>query len=170
MKGTDKLPKFMIKQKILLNLTIILSIFFLDRISKIYILNIADSEGIVNFTINSFLNIILVWNSGIGFGLFQLDQTFAYNFITILIILINLIIIYLLLNSNNLHKIFFSMILGGSLGNLFDRVYYSAVPDFIDLNYNGYHWFVFNVADIFITLGIMCLIIVEFILNNKKSK
>ncbi len=168
MKGTDKLPKFMIKQKILLNLTIILSIFFLDRISKIYILNIADSEGIVNFTINSFLNIILVWNSGIGFGLFQLDQTFAYNFITILIILINLIIIYLLLNSNNLHKIFFSMILGGSLGNLFDRVYYSAVPDFIDLNYNGYHWFVFNVADIFITLGILTLIIFEFVKKNEK--
>ena len=159
----------MIKQKILLNLIIILSIFFLDRISKIYILNIADSEGIVNFTINSFLNIILVWNSGIGFGLFQLDQTFAYNFITILIILINLIIIYLLLNSNNLHKIFFSMILGGSLGNLFDRVYYSAVPDFIDLNYNGYHWFVFNVADIFISIGVFGLIFFEmFRKKNEK--
>ena len=115
------------------------------------------------------MNIILVWNSGIGFGLFQFDKATAYNLITIIILLVNLIIIYLLFKSENLHKIFFSMILGGSFGNLFDRFYYSAVPDFIDLNYNGYHWFVFNVADIFISIGIITLIILEmFIKKNEK--
>ena len=60
------------------------------------------------------------------------------------------------------------MILGGSLGNLYDRVYYSAVPDFIDLNYNGYHWFVFNVADIFITIGVFALIFFELLKKNEK--
>ena len=159
----------MLKKQFILNSLIIFFIFFLDRISKIYILNIVENEGIVDITINSYLNIILVWNAGIGFGLFQLDQAFAYNLITILIFLINLIIIYLLFYSDKLHKIFFSMILGGSLGNFYDRVYYSAVPDFIDLNYNGYHWFVFNVADIFITIGIFTLIFLE-IFRKKNEK
>ena len=159
----------MIKKQFILNLIIIFFIFFLDRISKIYILNLAENQGIIDITINSFLNIILVWNSGIGFGLFQFDETIAYNLITILILIINLIIIYLLFISDNFHKIIFSMILGGSLGNLYDRVYYSAVPDFIDLNYNGYHWFVFNVADIFITIGIFSLIFIE-IFKKKNEK
>ena len=106
------------------------------------------------------MNIILIWNSGIGFGLLSFDSSIIYNFVTILIVLINIIILYLALKSNNLKGYLFIIILGGSLGNLFDRIYYSAVPDFIDLNYNNFHWFVFNVADIFITVGIMCLILV----------
>ena len=159
----------MIKKQFILNLIIIFFIFFLDRISKIYILNLAENQGIIDITINSFLNIILVWNSGIGFGLFQFEEAFAYNLITILILIINLIIIYVFFISDNFHKIVFSMILGGSFGNLYDRVYYSAVPDFIDLNYNGYHWFVFNVADIFITIGIFTLIFIE-IFRKKNEK
>ena len=158
----------MLKKQFILNSLIIFLIFFLDRLSKFYILNIAENEGTVNITINSFLNVILVWNAGIGFGLLQFDQTFVYNLITILIFLINLLIIYLLFNAEKLHKIFFAMILGGSLGNLYDRVYYSAVPDFIDLNYNGYHWFVFNVADIFITTGIFALIFSEIFLKKNE--
>ncbi len=158
----------MTKKQFILNFTIILFIFFLDRISKIYILNIAENLGIVDLTINSFLNIILVWNSGIGFGLFQLEQAYTYNLFTTLIILINILIVYFLFYTENLNKIFFSMILGGSLGNLYDRVYYSAVPDFIDLNYNGYHWFVFNVADIFITTGVFALIFFELLKKNEK--
>ena len=110
-----------------------------------------------------------MWNSGIGFGLFQIEQAFAYNLITVMILLINLLIIYLLVYAKDIQKIFFAMILGGSLGNFFDRIYYSAVPDFIDLNYNGYHWFVFNVADIFITIGIFLLIFSE-ILKKKDEK
>ena len=151
----------MIKKQFILNFLIIFFIFFLDRISKIYILNIAENQGIVDITLNPFLNIILVWNSGIGFGLLQFDESIIYNIITILILIINFIIIYLLFNSDNFQKILFSMILGGSFGNFYDRIYYSAVPDFIDLNYNGYHWFVFNVADIFITIGIFALLLVE---------
>ncbi len=111
----------------------------------------------------------MVWNAGIGFGLFQFDENFIYNLVTILIILVNLIIILLLFKSEKFHQILFAMILGGSLGNLYDRIYYLAVPDFIDLNYNGYHWFVFNVADIFITIGIFTLIFTEiFMKKNEK--
>ena len=159
----------MIKKQFILNFIIIFFIFFLDRISKIYILNLAENQGTIDITINPFLNIILVWNSGIGFGLFQYDERFAYNLITILILIINFVIIYLLLNSKKFHKILFAMILGGSFGNLYDRIYYSAVPDFIDLNYNGYHWIDFNVADIFISIGIFALIFHE-VFGKKNEK
>jgi|TARA_B100000929_G_C15509537_1_gene419845 signal peptidase II len=158
-----------LNRKFIFHLLIILAIFTLDRVSKIYVINIAETTSTVDIFINDFLNIILVWNSGIGFGLFQFDERFAYNVITILILIINIVIIYLLLNSEKFHKILFAMILGGSFGNLYDRVYYSAVPDFIDLNYNGYHWFVFNVADIFISIGIFALIFHEvFRKQNEK--
>ena len=160
----------MVKKQFILNFIIIFFIFFLDRISKIYILNLAENQGIIDITINPFLNIILVWNSGIGFGLLQFDENIIYNLITVLIVIVNIIIIYLIFNSEKLHKILFSMILGGSLGNLYDRIYYNSVPDFIDLNYNGYHWFVFNVADIFISLGIIALIFLELFIKTKNEK
>ena len=162
----------MIKSKYVIHTLIIIFIFLLDRFSKFYVIKFAESLDQLNIKVTSFLNIILVWNSGIGFGLFQFDKMIAYNAITLLIIIINFMIIYLLFNSDNKHKFFFSMILGGSFGNLYDRFYYSAVPDFIDLNYNGYHWFVFNVADIFISIGIFLLIFVELFkkdTNDQKS-
>ena len=159
----------MLKKQFVLNSLIIFLIFFLDRISKNYIINLFENENIIDITISPFLNLILVWNSGIGFGLLQLDQTFAYNLITALILIINLIIIYFLFTTESTLKIFFSMILGGSFGNFYDRINYSAVPDFIDLNYNGYHWFVFNVADIFITIGIFVLIFVEIFKKKNEN-
>ena len=155
-------------KKLLIYFLIINFIFFLDRITKIYILNLAEMNGSIDIFVNNFLNIILVWNSGIGFGLLSFEKAFIYNLITSLIIFINIIIVYLAINSNNSKSYFFVMILGGSLGNLFDRIYYSAVPDFIDLNYNNFHWFVFNVADIFITIGILCLIFVELFFNKRE--
>ena len=153
-------------KKIIIYFSILVTIFFLDRVSKLYILNIFEKENVVDIYVNNFLNIILIWNSGIGFGLLSFDSSVIYNFVTMLIVLINIVILYLALKSNNLKGYLFIIILGGSLGNLFDRIYYSAVPDFIDLNYNNFHWFVFNVADIFITLGILCLILVELFFNK----
>ena len=155
-------------KKFFFYLGIIIFIFFLDRFSKIYILNIVEQNGTVDMYVNPFMNLILVWNTGIGFGLLSFEQSITYNIITFLIIIINLLIIYLILKSNDLKAYLFLFILGGSLGNLFDRIYYSAVPDFIDINYKGYHWFIFNVADIFISFGIICLIFVELI-NYRKN-
>ncbi len=140
----------------------VLIIFTLDRLSKLYIINESEKFGDINISISNFLSLILIWNKGIGFGLFSYDSSVFYNLITSLIILINLIIIYLVVTSDFLRSFFYVIILGGSLGNLFDRLYYSAVPDFIDFHYNGFHWFIFNVADIFISLGIICLILIEF--------
>ncbi len=155
-------------KKLSLYFLIVLIIFALDRISKVFILNILEDKEKVDIYINSFLNFYLVWNKGIGFGLFSFDNTLVYNLITILIVIINFIIIYLSIIESGIKVYFFMIILGGSLGNLFDRLYYSAVPDFIDLNFNGYHWFIFNVADIFITVGIICLILFE-LLNYKSN-
>tara|TARA_Y100000996_G_C22495185_1_gene631997 strand:+ start:767 stop:1273 length:507 start_codon:yes stop_codon:yes gene_type:complete len=157
-------------KKTVTSLSIIILIFLLDRLTKIYVINLADNFSDLKITLTNFLNIILVWNSGIGFGLFQLDERIAYNAVTILIVIINFAIIYMLINSGSLQKILFSMILGGSFGNLYDRIYYSAVPDFIDLNYNGYHWFVFNVADIFISIGILTLVFLELFTKKNNEK
>ena len=155
--------------KLLIYIAIVFSVLFLDRTSKIIILNILDNSGTVDIYINPFFNLYLVWNKGIGFGLFSYDQSYIYNGITLFILLINLIILYLIYKEESPKTYFLAIILGGSLGNLFDRYYYSAVPDFIDLNYNGYHWFIFNVADIFITLGIICLILAEFLIYKKQN-
>ena len=142
-------------------LIVLIAIFSLDRISKLYVLNILGEKGQVDIYINEFINIFLIWNTGIGFGLLSFDDKIIYLIISIIIILINLILIYLVFNSDRLRSYSYLIILGGSFGNLFDRFYYSAVPDFIDLNYKGFHWFVFNVADIFISFGIICLIFME---------
>ena len=154
--------------KILFNFLIVIIIFSFDRISKLYVLNLAETDQFVNIYINQFFNFHLIWNTGIGFGLFSSDTSFYYNFITFLIIIINIIILIMILRSHN-YKFFLLIILGGSLGNLFDRIYYKAVPDFIDLHYNDFHWFIFNVADIFITIGVICLIFAELFLNKKES-
>ena len=142
-------------------LIVLIAIFSLDRISKLYVLNISIEKGQVDIYINEFINIFLIWNTGIGFGLLSFDDKTIYLIISLIIILINLILIYLVFNSDRLRSYCYLIILGGSFGNLFDRFYYSAVPDFIDLNYKGFHWFVFNVADIFISFGIICLIFME---------
>ena len=155
-----------INKKIIIYFLITLFIFTLDRISKIYVINFAETYGKVDIYLNQFINIILVWNTGIGFGLLSFEKQFIYNLITLIIVLINFVILYLGVKSSNFKGLIFFVILGGSLGNLFDRLYYSAVPDFIDLNYNDFHWFIFNVADVFITLGVVCLIFVEIIFNK----
>ncbi len=149
---------------------IVIFVFILDRISKIYILNLLETNNQVDIYIFSFLKLYLIWNKGIAFGLFSFEQNSFYNFITILIIIINLVILVMIIKSNNIKAYFLMFILGGSLGNLFDRIYYSAVPDFIDFHINDFHWFIFNVADVFICLGVICLIIVEFIFNKTSEK
>jgi signal peptidase II len=140
----------------------ILVLFAIDRISKILILKNFLNNSSSEIYINSFLNFSLVWNSGIGFGILQLEANIFYLLISIIITAINLILIYWMLSSSNyLESIFISIILGGALGNLFDRYYYSSVPDFIDLHYESFHWFTFNIADIFITIGIIGLITID---------
>ena len=156
-------------KKIILYFVTVFFIFLADRISKLYILSILENFGNVNININSYINFVLVWNSGIAFGLLSFDQSEIYNLITIFIIFINLLIVYLIIKLKDIRAYFFLIVLGGSLGNLFDRIYYSAVLDFIDISFKNFHWFIFNVADIFISIGIICLIFAE-LLNYKKGK
>ena len=155
--------------KFFLSFIIVIIIFAFDRFSKFYILNLAEAEKYVDIYFNSFLNFYLIWNTGIGFGLFSSSSNIYYHLITFFIVLINIIILVMILKLNNYKIFFLSMILGGSLGNLFDRIYYNAVPDFVDLHYNNFHWFIFNVADIFITLGVICLIFIEIFFIQKTN-
>ena len=149
---------------------IILAIFFFDRITKIYLLNLQENGIDIDFYINPFLNFYLVWNTGIGFGLASLESNIYYHILTFIIAVINIGLIYFLIKSKGIYEYLIAIIVGGSLGNLFDRVYYYAVPDFIDLHLGNYHWFIFNVADIFISIGIIGLIFVELIKKDKISE
>ena len=149
---------------------IILSAFLLDRISKIYLLNLEVSGTEIDFYINSFLNFYLVWNSGIGFGIASMEANIYYHALTTIIVFLNIGLIYFLIKSKGGYAYMIALIIGGSLGNLFDRIYYQAVPDFIDFHLLNYHWFIFNVADIFITLGIIGLLFFEVTKKEKISK
>ena len=158
------------KNKIfLLNLFIVTIVFLIDRVSKIYIINLFDNLNTQQIFLTSFLNIYLIWNEGIAFGLLSFESITIYNIITLLIVLINILIIYMLFKLNDVRKYFFLIILGGSLGNLFDRLMYNAVPDFIDFHIGNLHWFIFNPADIFITIGVICLILDEFFFKNQRN-
>ena len=154
------------RKKFIHSLLIITVIFFLDRFSKNYILSILEVNGSVDIFLTKYLNIYLIWNEGIAFGLLSFDQSSIYSMITMLITIITIVVLVLIIKTNDIRFYFYSFVFGGAVGNLFDRLYYSAVPDFIDLHINNYHWFIFNVADIFITVGVMCLILVELIFNK----
>ena len=156
-------------KKILINFIIVLVIFSIDRLSKIYILHIAELGKTVDIYVTQYLNFYLIWNKGIAFGLFSFDESFIYNLITSIILTITIVILVMIIKSTGFKKYSLLLVFGGSSGNLFDRIYYSAVPDFIDIHINDFHWFVFNGADIFITIGIMCLIFDEIFINNKKT-
>ena len=145
-------------------LAIILLIFGLDRYSKIEIINNFSDTSVY---LNDFLNFDLIWNTGIGFGLLKSNTALFYNLISILIGLVVIILFFLALRSKSFDKIIYSIIIGGALGNFYDRVFYNAVPDFIDIHYKNFHWFTFNIADIFITVGIIALIIYDFFKINK---
>ena len=149
---------------------IILILFALDRASKIYLVHLETIGIDVDFYILPFLNFYLVWNTGIGFGIASLESNIYYHLLTAVIIIVNIALIILLNKTKPYYTYFIAMILGGSLSNLFDRIYYYAVPDFIDVHLGNFHWFIFNVADIFITVGIIGLIFVELIKKDKVSK
>ena len=150
-----------------LNFIILSSIFLIDRISKIYILKLAEIESSVDIYITSYLNLFLIWNKGVAFGLLSMNESMVYNAITLMISLIIIVILFMMWKNDNVQRYFLALVAGGALGNLYDRIVYNAVPDFIDLHFYGFHWFVFNIADIFITVGVLCLILVELFYNNK---
>ena len=152
----------------LINLFIVSSIFLLDRFSKIYVIYLNDKLLVLEIFSSKFLNINFIWNRGIAFGLFSFDELKLYNILTILILIIIILVMFMITKCEGLKKYSLLMILGGALGNVFDRIMYKAVPDFIDFHIGNFHWFIFNIADIFITIGVFFMIISEFI-DNKKN-
>ena len=158
--------KNFIKQN-LIALIMLTVLFFIDRFSKFFILKLLEKDTIVDVYINSYLILYLVWNKGIAFGLLSFNENTIYNIITVLILIIISIVLMMTIKSKGLKKYSFAAVLAGALGNVFDRIYYSAVPDFIDFHISGFHWFIFNIADIFISLGVFCLICAELFINKE---
>ena len=151
------------------NFFLILSIFCLDRFTKIYVINFNEKNYGSDLYSSKFLNISLIWNEGIAFGLFSFSDKFFYHTLTFLIGVVILIILIMLNKSEGLKKYSLLMILGGALGNFYDRIFFEAVPDFIDFHVENFHWFIFNVSDIFISLGVILMIILEIISNKKET-
>ena len=157
-----------LRNSIFINFITILTIFILDRVTKIYIINGNYDGSEKQIFITNYLNLELVWNQGVAFGLFSINDSNLYNVLTLLITTIIIIVLFFSFKSEGLKKIAFLMIAGGALGNLCDRILYKKVPDFIDFHVAEFHWFIFNIADIFITLGVIFMIIIEFIEPEKK--
>ena len=159
-----------LRKSFIISSLLVFSIFLLDRLSKIYVIYL-DKKFLGSELLSSkFLNIRLIWNEGIAFGLLSFNETIFYNALTFLILIIILIIFFMLSKSNGIKKFSLMMILGGAIGNIYDRIFYKAVPDFLDFHIGNFHWFIFNVADIFITLGVIFMIIIEVTGNNKNKK
>jgi len=162
------MPNYLNKN-FLINLFIVLVIFFLDRISKFYVISQSEKNLSYDLFQSKFLNISLIWNEGIAFGLLSFEKDHFYNILTILILIVVILILFMIFKSEGLKKYSLMMILGGALGNIYDRILFGAVPDFIDLHVGNFHWFIFNVSDIFITLGVIFLITLELNINKKKD-
>ena len=160
----------MIKKNFFINSSFILLIFLLDRISKTYVIYLDKKLLGSEIFSSKYLNISLIWNEGIAFGLLSFNNGNLYNLLTILIAVIILVICFMIYKSSGIKKYFLIFILGGALGNIYDRIFFNAVPDFIDFHINGFHWFIFNVADIFISLGVIFMIFFEIIDNNRKKE
>ena len=153
-----------------ISFSIVALIYFLDRLSKIFVIQL-DKNNLGSDIFNSaYLNIVLIWNKGIAFGLFSFDELHLYNTLTLLISIIVVILVIMSLKSEGFKRYSLLMIVGGALGNLHDRIFFNAVPDFIDFHVGNFHWFIFNVADIFISLGVFFMILIELIDNNKKNE
>ena len=150
-------------------LIFVILIFALDRISKLYVIYLSDKSLVLEIFSSKFLNVSLIWNSGIAFGLFSFDQNYLYNFITIIILIVILVVFVMIVKSDGVKQYSLVMIFGGAIGNFYDRIFYKAVPDFIDFHIGEFHWFIFNVADIFITIGVIFMILFELIANNKEK-
>jgi len=153
----------------LVNFSVVFLIFSIDRISKFYIIKLSALEKNFEIYVASYLNLYLVWNKGIAFGLLSFDSSFIYNIVSFIILLIIIALILMIVKELHIFKKnCFLIILGGAIGNLFDRIYYTAVPDFIDFHIENIHWFIFNIADIFISIGVVCLIYAEIFFKDKR--
>ena len=155
-----------IKKFFNISLLVPVFIFILDRISKIYVINLSQNSSDIELFSSKFLNITLIWNEGIAFGIFSAIHGYWYNLLTIAIILIAIVILIMSIRQYGAQKYFLLIVFGGALGNLYDRIFFKAVPDFIDFHYENFHWFTFNVADIFITIGILIFIVRSFFIKN----
>ena len=153
-----------------INTIIVILVFILDRFSKIYVMNLDKVNYSSELYQSKYLNINLIWNEGIAFGLLSFNQNNLYNLLSLLIAIIVLVIFFMIIKNDNLKKYPLLIIFAGAIGNLYDRIIYKAVPDFIDFHIGEFHWFIFNVADIFITSGIIFMILTEIVDNNNKDE
>ena len=144
------------------------SVLLIDFLSKNKIISIFKDGIVEKIYVNEYLDFILVFNTGISYGLFSGGGDFQKWILISLSILIIIFLLSLIRNESTiLSKLSISFIIGGALGNVLDRFTYGAVVDFISLHAKGFSWYIFNIADIFIVLGVILFILSQFILSKK---
>ena len=157
------------KKNFYINFFIVISIFILDRVSKVFVIYLNDRNYGQDLFNSKFLNITLVWNEGIAFGLFSFNEKIFYHLLTLMIGIVIILIFFMIKNNEGFKKYSLLMILGGAIGNFYDRIFFNAVPDFIDFHIENFHWFIFNVSDIFISLGVILMIVLEVFSNKREN-
>ena len=160
----------MIKKNLIRDFLFVFLIFLLDRVSKFYVIFLSNNNSSLEIYVSKYLNIDLYWNTGIAFGLLSFSEKTLYNLLSVLIFIIIIVELVMFFKANDFRKYPLIMILGGAIGNFFDRIVYQAVPDFIDFHINNFHWFIFNVADIFISIGVIFMILIEIVANKKRHE
>ena len=150
-----------------ISFSIVALIYFLDRLSKIFVIKLDENSLGLDIFSSTYLNIVLIWNKGIAFGLFSFDESHLYNILSLIIFTIVFILVIMSLKSQGFKRYSLLMIVGGAIGNLHDRIFFKAVPDFIDFHVGNFHWFIFNVSDIFITFGVIGMIAIELLEKDK---
>ena len=144
------------------------SVLLIDFLSKNKIISIFKDGIVEKIYVNEYLDFILVFNTGISYGLFSGGGDFQKWILISLSILIIIFLLSLIRNESTiLSKLSISFIIGGALGNVLDRFTYGAVVDFISLHAKGFSWYIFNIADMFIVIGVIFFILSQFILSKK---
>tara|TARA_B110000003_G_scaffold104575_1_gene106858 strand:- start:38 stop:526 length:489 start_codon:yes stop_codon:yes gene_type:complete len=151
-----------------ISFSLVALIYFLDRLTKILVIQLDKNNFGSDIFNSAYLNIILIWNKGIAFGLFSFNEEHLYNVLSLIISIIVVTLVIMSLKSQGFKRYSLLIIIGGALGNLYDRIFFKAVPDFIDFHVGNFHWFIFNIADIFITIGVIFMILIEIVGNNKE--
>lgn len=139
---------------------IALAAFAADLLCKTWMIHVYDIQSRGRVEVTSYFDLVMLWNPGISFGQLPQDSAFGrYAIISLSIVVITALYFWMSQAASRLIAVSIALVIGGALGNLFDRIVYGAVADFFSFHYAGYYWYVFNIADAAITIGVIGLVV-----------
>lgn len=151
-----------------IGLYLLVLIALADQLTKWWVVDVLLFKKVGQIEVTSFFNIVLVWNKGVTFGLFnQHSQYMPYILSGVAIVVVLLLLVWLLRAATLYEALGLGGIIGGAIGNVADRIHYGAVVDFLDFHCQGYHWYAFNIADSAIVVGVGLLMFDNLVTSLK---